>query len=220
MMNLGVRSMQDIVERLGDIPLWRIRMDPPPGTATEYDLLRLLEGDPKSHCELIDGTLVEKEVGTPESVMAGHIQSRLTIFADENDLGVVCGEGGPVRMLVGNVRIPDVSFFTWESLIDDKFPDDKICPVVPVLAVEVLSESNTLWEIERKRIELFRSGTKLMWIIDPETKTAEIYTSPTRCKVIEDDGVLDGGKVVPGFKLPLVDVFDSLKRKTRKRKGS
>jgi hypothetical protein len=51
-------TVAELLERLGGIPLDRIRMQPPPGTATAEDAERLREGDPKILCELIDGVLV------------------------------------------------------------------------------------------------------------------------------------------------------------------
>jgi hypothetical protein len=62
-------SLADLVERLGGIPLDRIRMRPPPGTATEEDVLAALEAPRKRICELIDGVLVEKAMGYSESVL-------------------------------------------------------------------------------------------------------------------------------------------------------
>src|SRR3954449_8787620 len=62
----------------GDVPLERIVIDPPPGTATELDLLRLVEGD--RLVELIDGTLVEKPVGSEESLIAVNLTVALVSF--------------------------------------------------------------------------------------------------------------------------------------------
>ncbi len=212
-------TLQDVVNRLGNVPLHRIGIDPPPGLATEADVIRHLEGDSRRLFELVDSTLVEKAMGTPESVMSSFVLRRLGQFAEDNDLGIVCAGDGPVRMIIGNIRIPDVSFFSWESLIGDEFPSDKICPIAPTLAVEVLSQSNTEAEIAQKRIEFFKSGTRLMWIIDPDSQTAEIYTKANRSSAIDASGSLDGGRVLPGFRLPLADVFQSLNRKPHKRKG-
>src|SRR5438477_11998598 len=73
---------------LGGVPLERIIFDPLPGTATEADLLLLVERD-KRLCELIDGTLVEKPVGYWEGLIAARLSARLTIHCDEHDLGAV-----------------------------------------------------------------------------------------------------------------------------------
>jgi Uma2 family endonuclease len=77
----------------------------------------------------------------------------------------------------------------------------------PDLAVEVLSEGNTPAEMNRKLGEYFAGGVRLVWLIDPDTQTALAYTSPDKSNFIGADGALDGGDVLPGFGLPLRDLF-------------
>ncbi len=55
--------------------------------------------------------------------------------------------------------------------------------------------------------EYFTSGTRLAWIVDPKTKTVRVHTSPTASTRLEGDATLDGGDVLPGFRLPLADLF-------------
>jgi Uma2 family endonuclease len=64
-----------------------------------------------------------------------------------------------------------------------ELPADPIFSVVPDLAVEILSPSNTVREMERKLREYFTAGTRLVWIVDPATSTARVYTSPVDCSV-------------------------------------
>jgi Uma2 family endonuclease len=205
----------DLHERLGYVPLHRIRMDPPPGTATEADVIRFLEGDDKRLYELIDGTLVEKAMGTYESFLATALSSHLFVFTQRHDLGLVGGADGPFRMLAENVRYPDVSFVPWSEVPDEQLPTDAIWSVVPALAVEILSPSNTAAEIDRKIAELFELGTKLVWVIDPPTESAAVYTRGKKPKRVGPGDVLEGGKVLPGFRLPLSDLFAAVKRKKK-----
>ncbi|OWK47308.1 Uma2 family endonuclease [Fimbriiglobus ruber] len=202
-------TMADFHERLGFVPLDRIRMDPPPGTATEADVLRYLESGNKSLYELVDGVLVEKAVGTHETSISTLLVILIGSFVKEHKLGLTFAGDGPFRLAPGNVRYPDVSFIPW-SLVPKDRTAEKIWPVTPVLAVEVLSESNTKAEIDRKIHELFATGCKLVWIIDPVTQTARAYTSASQSKNIPADGHLDGGKVLPGFRLPLAELFQSI----------
>jgi Uma2 family endonuclease len=65
----------------------------------------------------------------------------------------------------------------------------------------------------RKVSEYFRVGVRMVWIIYPKTQTAEIYTSPTKVHKIGKTGALDGGTVVPGFRLSLKQLFARMKRK-------
>jgi Uma2 family endonuclease len=213
------RSMQDVIDRLGGIPAFRIGTDPPPGLATEADVLRHLDSEDKRIYELVDGTLVEKPMGSSEDMMAAYLRDRIQRFADIDDLGISYCGAGAIKMIVGNIRIPDVSFFPWETLPEEKFPRTPFCGIAPALAIEILSESNTHEEMTLKKDELFKSGTKLVWIIDPFTRTAEVFTRANRSTVIDHRGVLKGGRILPGFQILLADIFDSLDRKTRNRKG-
>jgi len=91
-------------------------------------------------------------------------------IVDRNQLGVLLGGDGPLRMLSGNVRIPDVSFIPNSSFPSGELPEDVIWDVTPTLIVEVLSESNTRSEISKKLLELFDRGCQLAWIIDRNRK--------------------------------------------------
>src|SRR6185437_15510312 len=99
------------LQALGDVPPERIVMDPAPGTATEADLILFAERD-KRLCELVDGTLVEKSVGSWESLIAARIVTLLTNFANTMKLGAVFGEAGLMRMKSKRVRMPDESFIS------------------------------------------------------------------------------------------------------------
>ncbi|OWK47309.1 Uma2 family endonuclease [Fimbriiglobus ruber] len=211
-----LETMADFHERLGFVPLDRILMNPPPGTATEADVLRFLGAADKRLCELVDGTLVEKAMGFVESILASYIIHKLVEFVNSNDLGVVTSPDGSFRTMSGNVRYPDASFVPWTAFPNGELPTNKISLVPPVLVVEVLSESNTTAEIDRKLRELFSSGCRLAWVIDPETKTAKVYSSAGRFKELATDGVLDGGKVLPGFRLPLPELFATTKKRKKK----
>lgn len=210
-------TMADLLHRLGDIPAERILMRPPPGTATEVDLIQLLHGDAKRLCELVDGVLVEKPMGYSESVVAAIILQMVWNFLDEHDLGIAAGADGPIRFRTGLVQLPDVSFVSWKRLGSDEIPDVAVLKVIPELAVEVLSQSNTRREIERKLVEYFGAGVVLVWVVDPQKGKAQVYSSPTKKKDVPGDGFLDGGKVLPGFKLSLKDLFAKARRRMRKR---
>jgi Uma2 family endonuclease len=205
-------TLADLVHQLGDIPLERIRMKPAPGTATEADLIAALEAPRKLICELVDGVLVEKPLGTREGFFAGLIVHWMWSFLEKHDWGVVIPADGPLRLWLGLVRIPDVSFVSWDRIPGGEFPDDPVARLIPNLAIEVLSKSNTKAEMERKLREYFRAGVQLVWLIDPKTRTAQVYTSPTSMKRIGKDQVLDGGEVLPGFKLSLQKLFARTKR--------
>jgi len=197
----------ELVQRLGNIPLARICFTPPPGTATERDLLNALRRNDRLY-ELVDGTLVEKTMGLSESMLAGQVLIEIGVFARQHDLGIPAGADGTVRLLKGLVRIPDVSFFCWDKLPGRVLPSEPIPDLYPDLAVEVLSESNTPEEMERKLREYFLAGVRLVWMIDPRKRSAEIYTKPdSPTAILDESQALEGGSVLPGFTLPLADLF-------------
>src|SRR5687768_16806477 len=101
-------TMADLLERLGDIPPHRVRLRPAPGTATEADVVAI-EARENRLFELVDGVLVEKPMGLPESILAGLILTMLNNFVLPRKLGKVAGADGMLKLVVGLVRIPDVA---------------------------------------------------------------------------------------------------------------
>jgi Uma2 family endonuclease len=75
------------------------------------------------------------------------------------------------------------------------------------LAVEILSETNTEGEMRRKLQDYFAAGTRLVWYIDPRRRTAVTYTSVEHSAELDENGVLSGGDVLPGFESPLRELF-------------
>jgi Uma2 family endonuclease len=199
-------NLSQLWERLGRIPLSRIRMEVPPGTATERDVIRA-ESRFNRHCELIDGTLVEKAMGIFESRLAGLLFHYLEDFLEENDLGLVFTTDAMLRVEPMQVRMPDVCFYSWGQFPDRTIPEVQILDSVPDLTVEVLSPGNTKREMERKRKEYFLGGCKLYWELDPVKRTVRVYTAPDESKLVRERGTLDGGEVLPGFRLPLTRLF-------------
>jgi Uma2 family endonuclease len=115
-----------------------------------------------------------------------------------------------VRLAAGLVRIPYVAFVSWNRLPDRRVPREPIPGLAPDLAVEVLSESNTPGEMARKRQEYFAAGVRLVWVVDPEARTVEVFTTPEHCTVLHEEHTLEGGEVLPGLTLPLRELFAAL----------
>jgi Uma2 family endonuclease len=198
------RTVADLVRELGDIPANRILLHPAPGTATEADLLRAIDGDNKVLCELVNGTLVEKPMGYQESRIAAILIRYLLEFVESHDIGFVTGADGPYRMKLKNVRLPDVTYISWNRFASREDADKpNICPVSPDLVVEVLSESNTKKEIEKKQIEYFETGVRLLWIVDPRKKIVTVKRPDGTHTVLDHKGKLSGEDVLPGFKLEI-----------------
>jgi len=202
-------SMGDLLKHFGGIAPERIRLNPPPGTATERHVTELNDHEDKLY-ELVDGVLVEKVMGAPESNVAAEIVRELGVFVKERKLGVVLGADGTLRLMPGLVRIPDVAFISVDRLPGGRIPSEAIPDLAPDLAVEVLSDGNTKQEMERKLKDYFFAGVRLVWYVNLKTRTAEVYTSPDQSVIVTEDQTLDGGDVLPGFRLRLRSVFDLL----------
>ena len=205
-MATGFVTAAEMREQLGGIPLDRIRMRPLPGLATEQDVLRAREVEGRT-CELVDGILVEKAMGYFESRIAAALIYFLEKFLEENDLGIVLAPDGTLRILADQVRAPDVAFLSWDHFPNRLLPAEPIPAVVPDLAVEVLSEGNTQAEMNRKLDEYFTAGVAIVWIVDPELESVKVYDSRNRCRTVTIAESLDGAQVLPGFDLPLAQLF-------------
>jgi Uma2 family endonuclease len=208
----AIRTLADLLERLGGVPLDRIRFHPAPGTATIDDVVRILDKE-GTLCELVDGVLVEKAVGYNESRLAMYLGGLINAFVISRNLGLVTGADGTMQIMPDLVRIPDVAFTDWDRLPGGEPPTSPVPRLAPALAVEVLSRNNPPGEMQTKRQEYFDAGVELVWEIDPRTRTARVYSSVTGVVHLTGSDALDGGTVLPGFQLPLDELFSELDRR-------
>ncbi len=205
------RTVAELIERLDGIPPERIRLIPTPGTATEADLISVLDHE-NIICELVEGTLVEKPMGYDLGQVTFEFIFYLANFLRIRNLGLANGPDGTLRLTTGLLRVPDISFVSWDRLPDRKKPVGPVPMLGLDLAVEVLSKSNTKREMNRKVREYFDSGVVLVWLIDPRTRTARVYSSVEDSALLTEDDSLDGGAVLPGFRLSLRELFEAANR--------
>jgi Uma2 family endonuclease len=205
-------TLADLQKHLRGIPLERIRLYPPPGYATGEDVIAIAAREDRL-CELEDGVLVEKPMGWYESILAALILGRLYEYLKGHDLGQVLGADGSLEILPDQVKIPDVCFISWRRFPRKELPRRPIPSLVPDFVVEVLSETNTPEEMDDKLEKYFRAGVHLVWYIDPEARSARTYTGKASMVEIDEGGVLDGGEVLPGFRIPLRELFEEADRR-------
>jgi Uma2 family endonuclease len=210
-------SVGDLLEHFGGISPQRIRLRPAPGTATERDLLDIHVHEDRLY-ELVDGVLVEKVMGYEEACLALLLGRLLGNFVEEHDLGLVAGADGGLRLMPGLVRIPDISFISWRQLPNKEIPTDPIPELAPDLAVEVLSETNTREEMQRKLKDYFLAGVQLVWYVDPDDRSVSVYTAPDQSTRLREGRTLDGGAVLPGFAVPVRQLFARVSRRPRTRR--
>jgi Uma2 family endonuclease len=209
-------TVADLYRRFGPIPFGRIRQSPPPGSGTVADVIRLNDHEDRLY-ELVDGILVEKTVGLEESIVAINIGTCLNNFVMPLGLGVVAGADGTIQLDVNLVRIPDVAFFAWERMPGGEVPKDPVPVLVPDLAVEVISRSNTAKEMAEKLREYFDKGVRLVWYVRPRSRVVDVYTRPDHFTRLTASMWLDGGDVLPGFSVQVGTPFEVPKRPAPKR---
>jgi Uma2 family endonuclease len=199
-------TVSDSLEDFGPIPARRIRSNPEPGRATEQDVQNIHLREDRLY-ELVDGVLLEKTMGWFESQVAAWLIYFLQDYLIRNNVGIVSGADGMMRLAPGLVRIPDVAFVSRERLPGGRPPRDSIPDLVPDLAFEVLSEGNTHKEMQRKLNDYFGAGARLVWYIDARKRIVSVYTSPENVTVLDETAVIDGGNVLPGFRLAIQELF-------------
>jgi Uma2 family endonuclease len=208
-------TVADLYRRFGPIPFERIRQNPPPGCGTVDDVVRLNDHEDRLY-ELVDGILVAKTMGLDESCIAINIGTLLNIFVRPRGLGLVAGADGTIQLDINLVRIPDVSFTSWERVPGREVPKDPVPLLVPDLAVEVISRSNTPKEMAEKLREYFEKGVRLVWYVRPSKRVVDVYTSPDHFTRLTASMQLDGGDVLPGFTVQVGELFEMPKRPAAK----
>jgi len=158
--------------------------------------------------ELIEGKLVAVTPSADRSGwMSGRIFSRVEQHVERDHLGwAFPAETGFVLFPEGaTVRSPDAAFVRRERLPE---LTDRFVPVPPDLAVEVLSPSDRMADALSKVAMYLEAGVRLVWLVDPATRTAAIFRPDAAPRTVDREGTLEGGDVLPGLMIPLAEVFD------------
>ncbi|MBY0233103.1 MAG: Uma2 family endonuclease [Gemmataceae bacterium] len=195
------------LRRLGSIPAERISLLAPIGGCTEESYLEVMKRK-IGLFELIDGTLVEKAMGSKSSYATFDLIGFLAAYLRVHDIAFGFAPDLMVR-LGSQIRLPDISICLKSRFPGGKMPEGNIMPAGPDLAIEVMSDSNTAEEMARKRGECFAGGTRLFWEVEPGLRLVRVFTTAEAYTVVSIDGTLEGEPVLPGFRLPLRDLFRS-----------
>ena len=160
--------------------------------------------------EVVDGQVVEKSMGAFETGIASLLVEILGPFARANRLGRFFGEM-LFRIDIGQdlQRRPDVAFVSharWPY--NRRVPDVPVWDMVPDLAIEVISPSNSASAVLRKVHDYFKAGVTRVWVVYPEQAEVYIYSTPKQVQVVGIGQELDGGDLLPGFRLPVAVLFE------------
>lgn len=178
-------------------------VDPGPLTVEEFERLP----DEASRIELVRGHVVrEPPAGFEHCGIAAQIATCLNTFVRRHTLGkVVTGEPGFVLFDdPPTVRVPDVAF-----VAKDRLPADPrgFARLAPDLAVEIVSPSNTVSEIQDKVIDYLDAGTRLVWVVEPRGRTVTVYRSRDEIRILTVGQEIEGGEVLPGFRIEVSEFF-------------
>ena len=108
-----------------------------------------------------------------------------------------------------NQRRPDLAFISFDRWPRDRqVPDDPAWSVVPDLAVEVVSPTDRDEDGLDKVREYFEAGVRQVWKVYPRLRVIHVYETYTTIRVVAGLDALEGGAIVPGFRLPLSELFE------------
>jgi Uma2 family endonuclease len=161
--------------------------------------------------EVVDGRILElPPMGAYESDIANFLAQLLEEHARKSRFGRVFVEL-LFRIDVARdlKRRPDVAFVSatrWPY--GKRVPRGEAWDMIPNLAVEVVSKSNTGEEILAKLEDYFQTGTELVWVVYPSARQVYVYTSATAVRILAQSTDLDGGDVIPSFHLAVNRLFE------------
>ncbi len=161
--------------------------------------------------EVVDGHIVDPPpMGCYESDIANLLAELIHEHARNRQMGRAFVELlFRIDVARGLKRRPDLAFVSakkWPA--GKRVPKGEAWDMVPDLAVEVVSESNTAKEVVQKVVDYLSAGSRLVWVVYPDLKQVHVYTDLTSAQILTEPAELDGGDVVPGFRLSLTELFE------------
>ena len=150
--------------------------------------------------ELIPMSPATRRHGKISANVIGHLYSHVY----ENGLGELY-TAETIFQVGDRLMKPDVAFVSTARLDVD---EDKIFPIPPDLAIEVVSPSDVQSRVTRKALNYLNAGTRLVWVLDPVSKTVTVYRSEIDIEVLTREATLTGEDVVPGFTCLVAEFFE------------
>jgi Uma2 family endonuclease len=177
-------------------------------TYTRAEFAMILE-DPEHAdkiLELVEGEIIEKMPTNPYcSALVLRLAMRIGNHVDLHDVGYVTGADGGYDISDKDSFAPDVAFIS--KARQPELPRRGYNPIPPDLAVEVKSPTDSKREMRKKAEKYIAFGTKLVWLVFPNEQVVEVYEGSEDVKTLGLDDTLNGGTVLPGFELPVREIF-------------
>jgi Uma2 family endonuclease len=176
---------------------------------TAKDLWKLGTGDVRR--ELVDGQIIEMTpAGGTHGWLMLELGTRLRAHVEARGGGVVVA--GDVGFVLGlsqdpeRVRAPDVAFIATSRLPGGQLPQTFL-PGAPDLAVEILSPNDDPVEVQQKVRDYLEAGSRLVWVVAPRPRAVTVYRPDGSARLVRAPAGLEGEDVLPGFSLPLAELF-------------
>lgn len=159
--------------------------------------------------ELVRGEIREMSpAGHEHGRIAMRVGSRLDQHVEANGLGTVYAAetGFTIASDPDTVRAPDAAFVRRERVGEvDRLTG--YWPGAPDLAVEVVSPTDRYTDVEEKVFEWLDAGTQMVLVVNPAKRSAAVYRSRHDITVLTEEDHIDGADVVPGWSVPVADLF-------------
>ena len=174
-------------------------------TAEEYAALPNEDG---SRDELVRGVVTKMPLPkAPHGRIANIFAYRLTGYVEGHDLGLVFHEiGSQVGTDPDTILGPDVSFMSWERY-ETVEEDGGFWQGAPDLAVEVMSSNDRYTQVEAKVAQWVEAGARMVVLVDQRRRQVRVYRPRAETATLGADDTLDGADVIPGWALPVRDLF-------------
>ncbi len=175
-------------------------------TPADAELERMLDG---AGVEFVNGQVVERESCIRSAAVASTVMGFVGVFTRDPRLGRVFGAGMGYRCFPSDprqVRKPDVSFVAAARLPAAGLPRGNLT-FAPDLAVEIISPTDKYEDVEQKVADYRSAGVRLIWIVNPATRSVLIRRLDRTCGELDEAGTLDGEDVVPGFACRVAELF-------------
>jgi Uma2 family endonuclease len=170
----------------------------------------LLKMEDGHRFELLGGKLVERNMGAESSKVSLTTMRLVGNHAHAHKQGEVFGADCGYQIFPDEpkrVRFPDGSFIATGRLAEGKTPRGHM-RIVPDLAIEAVSPNDKAEEVEAKRIEFLKVGTKLLWVIYPESRTVHVFRQSGQHSILTEADELSGEDVLPGFTCRVAQLFE------------
>ncbi len=175
-----------------------------PITAEQFAAFVLLPENEGRHLELVNGEIVDTISTQLHALIATLFNADLYLYFQSHPIGWVFSQ---VRIKLPNDdlndTIPDISVVL---KADRQFDPNAPLTFMPDLAIEIKSPTDSLMQMRKKAIYYLENGTKVVWLVDTQRQKVEVYTVDDT-EILGMNDMLDGGDLLPDFKLPVNDIW-------------